>query len=76
MKQLFLILMGVLVMSGYFMYESILYGFFLWLCWNLSSIGIIFGLPNITIIQSIAILFIIRILRFDSAKVGKEISNK
>lgn len=67
MRQLFNVLIGSLIMSGYFLYESLLFGAMFWLAWNLSVVPY-FGLAYLGYVQAVAVIFIVKIVRFDSGK--------
>jgi hypothetical protein len=68
-KQLFNILLGSLVMGGYFMYESILFGAMLWIGWNI-SVAPYLGLSYMTYFQAVGFVFVIKILKFDSGRMN------
>jgi hypothetical protein len=68
MKQLLNVLLGALIMSGYFLYESILFGTVIWYVWNVTGLPEFTTLGVITWFQAVGILFIIKIIRFDSSK--------
>jgi hypothetical protein len=64
--------MGAFVMTGYLAYEAIIFGLPLWFAWNFFKVGPLLGLDYVTYFQAVAILFIIKILRFDSAKMSQQ----
>ena len=71
--QLFSLLIGAIIMSAYFLFESMIFGLVFWFFWNMFNIGLFLGLGMITYFQATGILFILKILRFDSSKIGKSI---
>lgn len=74
MRQLLNVFVGSLVLLGYFVYESIIYGTVLWYVWNVSLLGTFTTLGTISWIQGVAILIVIKILRFDSSKLNQQTS--
>ena len=74
MKQLLHVLMGALIMSGYFIYESIIFGTVVWFTWTVTSLGTFTTLGNILWIQAVGILFIWKIFRFDASKISPTVS--
>lgn len=76
LHQIVSIFVGALVMSGYFLFESILFGTVLWLTWNFLGVAIFFGLSFMSYLQAVGILFIIKILRFDSSKLESPIKEE
>lgn len=77
MGQLIKVFLGILIMCGYFAYESVLYGTVIWFVWNYLGIDKLSTIGTIPWIQTVGILFIIKILLFDSSKiVGQNENNK
>jgi len=72
MRQLLNVLFGALVMSGYFAYESVLFGTVVWYVWTVFDIGTFTTLGAITWFQAAGILFIIKIIRFDASKIKNQ----
>jgi hypothetical protein len=72
MKQLISVGLGALVIAGYFLWESILFGAILWFVWNFLEVGVFLELNFMSYFQAVGILFVIKILRFDSAKLGAQ----
>jgi len=71
MKQLFNVLLGALIMSGYFLYESILFGTVIWYVWNVTGLDVFTTLGFVTWYQAVGILFILKVMRFDASKIGQ-----
>jgi hypothetical protein len=58
-------------MSGYFLYESILFGTVIWYVWNVTGLPEFTTLGVITWFQAVGLLFILKILKFDASKLGQ-----
>ena len=66
-KQLTSVLFGGLTMLGIFIFESAIFGGGLWLAWNLFDVHLLFGLGFISYIQAVGVVFMVKILKFDSS---------
>ena len=71
MRQLLNVFIGALVMGGYLLYESIVFGVMLWFAWNMSIVSY-FGLPFMTYFQAAGLVFVVKILLFDSSKLNSQ----
>jgi len=59
MKQLITVFLGMLTISGFFLYESLFWGLIIWFSWSVSDLGNFTTLGNITWLQGVAIIFIL-----------------
>lgn len=75
-QQLSSVFIGALIISGYFLYESIIFGMALWFTWNFLEVNVFLGLGFMSYFQAVGILFIIKIVRFDSAKIRQPIKQE
>jgi hypothetical protein len=72
MRQLFTVLLGSLAVMGFYLYESIIFGSALWYLWNVFELGTFTTLGVLSWYQAVAIIFITKILKFDSSKLGQQ----
>ena len=68
-KKLWNIFIGAVIIHGYYLYESLLFGFGLWIIFN-GAVAPYVGLPPMSFINAFGILFVIKILLFDASKIG------
>ena len=65
------IFVGAMVIHGYYLYESMLFGFGLWIIFN-GAVAPYVGLPPMSYLNAVGILFVIKILLFDASKIGSK----
>ena len=72
MKTIFSTVLGILTISGYMLFESLTYGLFIWAIWFSTNLTILFNVIP-TYPQIVAVIFIIKIIKFDPTKAKQPI---
>ena len=71
-NQLIATLLGTLIVTGYLIYESLLFAAPIWFIWIMFNVGALFGLGQVEYLQVVGLLFAFKMFRFESSKLSQK----
>jgi len=72
-NQLLSTFMATLIMTGYLIYQSLLFAAPIWFIWVVFNVGGIFGIGHIEYLQIVGLLFAYKMFRFDPTRISHPI---